>query len=197
MPDVRAGLLGKGAVLLVTSHTDRTSPVLRGKWILESIIGMPPPPPPAEVPALEPNDGARPRSMREQIELHRASPVCASCHRLMDPLGLALENFDAVGAWRVEDAGQEIDASSQLADGTRVEDIGDLRQALAARPDVFVRTLSEKLLTYALGRGLRPQDMPAVRRIAREAEAGGYRFSAIVLAIVSSDPFRMRVTTGD
>ena len=197
MPDARAGLLGKGAVLLVTSHTDRTSPVLRGKWVLENILGMPPPPPPPDVPALEPNDGARPRSMREQIELHRASPVCASCHKLMDPLGLALENFDAVGAWRVEDAGQAIDASSQLADGTPVEDVRDLREALVARPDVFVRTLSEKLLTYALGRGLRPQDMPAVRRIAREAEASDYRFSAIVRAIAKSDPFRMRVTGGD
>jgi hypothetical protein len=197
MPAERAGLFGKGAVLLVTSHTDRTSPVLRGKWILENVLGTPPPPPPPVVPALEPNDGGRPRSMREQMELHRASPVCAGCHRMMDPLGLALENFDAVGAWRSEDAGQPIDASTTLIDGTSVEDSSDLRMAIAAKPKVFISTLSEKLLTYAVGRGLRPQDMPTVRRIAREAEAGGYRFSAMVLAIAKSDPFRMRVTSGD
>src|SRR5262249_15481784 len=147
------GLLGKGAILMVTSHADRTSPVVRGKWILENLVGAPPPPPPPNVPPLkDTEEGAHPKSMREQMEEHRASPVCAGCHKVMDPLGFALENFDAVGAWRSVDAGTPIDASGQLADGTRVNGAVELREALLKRPDVFVTAFSEKLLTYALGR---------------------------------------------
>jgi mono/diheme cytochrome c family protein len=193
VPSERAGLLGKGAVLLVTSHADRTSPVLRGKWILENILGIPPAPPPPDVPALEETDGGRPRTMREQMEHHRASPVCASCHKLMDPLGLALENFDAVGAWRTHDAGQPIDPSTQLGDGSTVDGIGALRTALVSNPDVFVGTLTEKVMIYALGRGLRAQDMPSIRRIVRDARDAGFRFSAIVSGVVRSQPFRMRL----
>jgi mono/diheme cytochrome c family protein len=195
--DERIGLLGKGAVLLVTSHTDRTSPVLRGKWILDNLLGTPPAPPPPDVPALQETDGTRPRTMREQMELHRVSPPCASCHKVMDPLGLALENFDAVGAWRDTDAGEPIDASSQLADGTDVTGASSMRQALVAHKDVFVGTMTEKLLTYALGRGVGPKDMPAVRRIVRAAARDDYRFSSLVIGIVKSPPFLMRLKSGE
>ena len=192
--DARKGLLGKGAVLTVTSHVDRTSPVVRGKWLLENILGTPPPPPPAVVPPLpETAPGQRPRTMREQMEAHRQNPACASCHKLMDPLGFALENFDAVGAWRTVDAGSPIDASGQLADGTRVDGVVTLRQALVTHPDAFVHTFIEKLMTYALGRGLTADDMPVVRAIGRQAAANNYRFSTIVLGIVTSAPFQMRV----
>ena len=197
MPPERSGLLGKGAVLLVTSHTDRTSPVLRGKWILDNILGSPPPPPLPDVPALEDKDGARPRSMREQMERHRASPVCASCHKMMDPLGLALENFDAVGAWRTRDAGQHIDASSELADGSTVDGAIELRSALTRNRTIFAGTVTEKLMTYALGRGIRYRDMPVVRRIIRESEADAFRFSSLVLGIAKSQPFRSRTRSGE
>ena len=198
--DVRRGLLGKGAILMATSHAHRTSPVLRGKWVLENIIGVSPTPPPDDVPAL--NDEERPdkpRSGREALEQHRANPVCASCHRVLDPIGLALENFDAVGAWRTRDGGtlgDEIDASGQLIDGTRVDGAVALRQALVREPEVFVRTLTEKLLTYAVGRGLTAADMPVVRSVVRDARVRNYRFSSLVLGIVRSAPFRMR-TAGD
>jgi hypothetical protein len=195
--DERIGLLGKGAVLLVTSHTDRTSPVLRGKWILDNLLGAPPPPPPPDVPALQETDGTRPRTMREQMELHRASPSCASCHKVMDPLGLALENFDPVGAWRDRDAAQPIDASSQLADGTRVTGVASMRQALLIHTDVFVQTMTEKLMTYALGRGIGYKDAPAVRRIVRTSARDGYRFSSLVTGIVKSPPFLMRLKSGE
>jgi hypothetical protein len=192
--DARRGLLGKGAVLMVTSHPDRTSPVVRGKWILENIVGAPPAPPPPDVPPLkDPGDGAAPRTIRQQMEEHRANPVCASCHKVMDPIGFALENFDAVGAWRTSDAGVPIDASGQLADGTKVDGVAMLREALLRRPEVFVGTLTEKLLTYALGRGLTFNDMPAVRAIVREARGDQYRFSSLLVAIVRSEPFRRRV----
>ncbi len=190
--DARKGLLGKGAILLVTSHPDRTSPVVRGKWILENLLGTPPPPPPPNVPPLAEGSAAKTRTMREQMEAHRANPACASCHKLLDPLGFALENFDAVGAWRVRDAGVAIDASGQLTDGTRVNGVVTLRQALVRNPDVFVRTFVEKLMTYALGRGLNYYDGPAVRAVVREGAAHDYRFSAIVLGIVTSTPFQMR-----
>jgi hypothetical protein len=193
MPDEsRRGLLGHGGILLVTSHADRTSPVLRGKWILDNLLGIPPPPAPANVPPLEESRGARPRTMREQMEVHRANAVCASCHRLMDPLGLAMENFDAIGGWRTRDAGSPIDASGQIADGTRVDGPASLRQALVRRPEVFVGTLTEKLLTYALGRGLDTYDKPAVRAVLKSASLRGYRFSDIVMGIVKSVPFQMR-----
>jgi uncharacterized protein DUF1592/uncharacterized protein DUF1588/uncharacterized protein DUF1585 len=191
--EARKGLLGKGAILLVTSHPDRTSPVVRGKWILDNVLGTPPPPPPANVPPLEERNPAKPRTMREQMEAHRASPVCATCHKIIDPLGFALENFDAVGAWRDRDAGAPVDASGQLGDGTRVQDVVTLRQALLKRPEVFAGTVTEKLMTYALGRGLAYYDMPAIRSIVRNSASRGYSFSAIVLGIVQSTPFEMRM----
>jgi mono/diheme cytochrome c family protein len=194
--DARRGLLGKGGILLVTSHADRTSPVVRGKWILDNLMGTPPPPPPADVPPFPEAAPGAPQTVRARMEAHRASPACASCHRVMDPLGLALENFDAVGAWRSEEAGVPIDASGQLADGVRVDGVVRLREALLTRPEVLVGTVSEKLLTYALGRGLDHHDMPAVRGIVREAARDDYRFSTLVRGIVTSVPFQMR-TAGE
>ena len=191
--EARKGLLGKGAMLLVTSNADRTSPVVRGKWILDNLLGMPPPSPPANVPALEPvADDGRPRSIREQMVAHRGSPVCASCHKLMDPIGLALENFDAVGRWRTTDVAGPIDATGDLLDGTHVNGVVELRQALLKRPDVFVGTMTEKLMTYAINRGVDASDMPTVRRIVREVSKQDYRFSSLVLGIVKSPAFQMR-----
>ncbi len=189
----RSGLLGHGSVLTVTSYPDRTSPVVRGKWILENLFGSPPPDPPAMVPELEPSDTSGDvLSMRERIAQHRANPVCASCHATMDPLGLALENFDAVGRWRtLEESGAAIDATGALPDGTRFEGAEGLRQALLSS-DLFVVTLTEKMLTYALGRGLEYHDGPAVREIVRDAAGGGYRMQSLIAGIVRSVPFRMR-----
>jgi hypothetical protein len=189
----RHGLLGKGAMLLVTSHADRTSPVVRGKWILDNLIGLPPPPPPADVPPFPESAPGAPQSVRARMEQHRASPACAGCHRVMDPLGLALEQFDAVGALRAEDAGRPIDASGVMWDGSPIDGVAGLRGALLARPDVFVGTFVEKLMTYGLGRGLRHQDMPAVRAVVRAARDDGYRVSTIVTGIVTSVPFQMRI----
>jgi hypothetical protein len=196
--DARKGLLGKGSILLVTSHADRTSPVVRGKWILENLLGTPPPPPPQAVPPLKENqEGTKPLTMRAKMEEHRANPVCASCHKTMDPIGFTLENFDAVGAWRGMDAGEPIDASGQFVDGTRVDGVITLRQALLKRPDVFVRTMTQKMLIYALGRGLEDYDMPTVRAIVRDASKQDYRFSSLVLGIVNSAPFQMRMSGAD
>jgi hypothetical protein len=190
--DARRGLLGKGSILMVTSHADRTSPVVRGKWILENLLGATVPPPPPEVPALkEREEDQKPRSMREQMAEHRASPACAACHKVMDPVGLALENFDAVGAWRAREGGKAIDASAELSDGTQVDGVVALRNALLSRPGVFVGTVTQKLLTYALGRGLDYRDMPTVRAIVRQA-APDERVSSIVLGVVKSAQFRMR-----
>jgi cytochrome c553 len=198
--DTRRGLLGKGAVLMVTSHPHRTSPVLRGKWVLENILGAPPPPPPDVVPPFqEETEAAKPQSVRERLEVHRRNPACAGCHRMIDPAGLALENFDAVGAWRTRDGGTRgtpVDASGQLVDGTKVDGVVALRQALMREPEIFVGTVTEKLLTYALGRGLTASDMPAVRAIVRDARRDNYRFSSIVLGIVRSVPFQMRAAAG-
>jgi hypothetical protein len=195
--DRRKGLLGKGAILLVTSHAHRTSPVLRGKWVLENVLGTPPPPPPDVVPPFEEEAGAaKPKSVRERMENHRRNPACASCHRMIDPAGLALENFDATGAWRTRDGGTRgtpVDASGQLVDGTRINGVVELRQALLREPSTFVRTLTEKLMTYALGRGLTASDMPAVRAIVRNAEKDQYRFSALVLGVVRSVEFQKRL----
>jgi len=191
--DARRGLLGHGSILTVTSQPNRTSPVLRGKWILDNLLGTPPPAPPALVPPLKENsDRDRPLTMREQMEEHRANPPCAGCHKLMDPLGFALENFDGVGAWRTSDLRVPIDPSSELADGTRVAGPSALRQTLVAKPGLFVATMTEKMLTYALGRGLEPYDMPAVRTIVRDAARADYRFTALVLGVVKSVPFQMR-----
>jgi mono/diheme cytochrome c family protein len=190
--DARRGLLGKGGVLLVTSHADRTSPVVRGKWILENLLGTPPPPAPAIVPAFPEQTPQSPKTVRARMEQHRANPACAGCHKVMDPLGLALENFDAVGTWRTEEAGARIDSTGELGDGTRVDGAAALRDALVKRPDVLVGNMAEKLLTYALGRSLEHYDMPAVRAIVNRARKDGYRFSSLVGGIVSSVPFQMR-----
>ncbi len=192
--DARRGLLGQGSILTLTSHPNRTSPVKRGKWILENFLGSPPPSPPPNVPPFnESQDQAKPRTMKERMAEHRANPVCANCHRLMDPLGLALENFDGVGAWRVRDSGARIDATSQLFDGSNVDGVVSLRRALLQRPEVFVRTFTDNLMTYALGRGLTADDMPVVRAIMREAAPQDYRFQSIVMALVNSAPFQMRM----
>jgi mono/diheme cytochrome c family protein len=195
--DARRGLLGKGAILMVTSRADRTAPVLRGKWILENVLGTPPPPPLPNVPPLQASSGAAPRTLRERMEQHRASPTCAGCHKVLDPLGFALENFDGIGAWRSQEAGLPIDASGQLADGTSVDGVVALRNALVSRSDIFVQTLTEKLMIYALGRGLQHFDMPVVRDIVRRAAQQDYRFSALIMGIVTSTPFQMRVAGGE
>jgi hypothetical protein len=166
--------------------------VVRGRWILETVLGVPPPPPPPNVAASLP-DEAKPKTMRERMEAHRQNPSCAACHRVMDPLGFALENFDAVGAWRTRDLDNAIDPSGTLADGTAVDGPVALRRALLATPQQFVGTVAEKLLTYSLGRGLTASDMPAVRRIVTSAAPGDYKMSDLVLGVVRSVPFQMRV----
>ena len=198
--DARRGLLGKGAVLLATSHTTTTSPVLRGKWVLENLMGAPPPLPPADLDTALKTDGpgAPPRTMREQMELHRRSPICANCHRIMDPIGFALENFDVVGAWRTRTLdGLPIKTDDVLTDGTPIANVVSLREALLRQPEVFVQTLTEKLMIYALGRGLTAEDMPNVRAIVRHAKPGGYRFSDLVLGIVNGSSFQMRLKVGE
>jgi len=193
--DARRGILGKGAVLLVTSHATTTSPVLRGKWVLENLMGAPPPPPPADLDTALKTDppGSAPKTMREQMERHRTNPVCANCHRVMDPIGFALENFDLVGAWRTKDAGGlALNTADELTDGTKVDGVVSLRQALVRRPDVFVQTLTEKMMVYALGRGLTYEDMPEVRKVVRTAGQKDYRFSVLIQGIVESVPFTMR-----
>jgi hypothetical protein len=191
----RWGLLGKGAILMGTSYANRTAPVLRGAWVLESIRGTPPHAPPPAIPALVENiPGARPLTVRERMEKHRSQPSCNACHGIMDPMGLSLENFDAVGQWRTKDydTGTAIDASGKMADGTPVKGPDDLRKALMARPQQFVQTLTRNLLAYALGRTLDYHDMPTVRRIVREAAADHDHFSAILLGIVASPAFQMK-----
>ena len=194
--DARRGLLGQGSILASTSHAERTSPVLRGKWVLENIVGAAVPPPPPDVPVLKPPaDGEKPKTIREQMAEHRANPACATCHKVMDPIGFAMENFDAVGAWRTREPGGAIDASGALADGTKIDGVVSLRNALVSHPEQFVDTLTEKLLTYALGRGLSYNDMPVVRGIVRDSAQQNYRFTSIVLGIVRSTPFQMRMRT--
>ena len=192
--DRRGGLLGHASILTVTAYPTRTSPTQRGKWVLENIIGAPPPPPPPNVPALKENGegGSPPTSVRERLEQHRRNPVCASCHARMDPLGLALENYDGLGRWRTEDADAMIDASGVLPDGTKFTGPAELRTLLRSRGNEFVTTVTEKLLTYALGRGVEYYDMPSVRQVMREAAPSGYRWSALILGIVKSTPFQMR-----
>lgn len=189
----RFGLLGQGSILTVTSYPTRTSPVLRGKWILENLLGTPPPPPPANVPDLKDHaEDGRALSLREQMEKHRADSTCASCHSRMDPLGFALENYDGVGKRRSKDADGAIDTSGSLPDGTKFQGPGGLRDLLLSRRDQFVETFTEKLLTYALGRGLEYYDQPAVRAITRTAAKDDYRVSSVILAITRSTPFQMR-----
>jgi cytochrome c551/c552 len=191
--DVRRGILGKGSFELVTSISDRTSPVQRGKWVLMNILGSVPPDPPPNVPALKDTSGSGQgeQTMRQRMEQHRANPACASCHKMMDPIGFALENFDGIGKWRTAQGGQKLDTSGQLTDGSKIDGVVSLRQALVRYTPQFARTFTEKLMTYGLGRGVEYQDMPVVRAIVREAAKSNYRFSSIVLGIVNSDPFQM------
>ena len=191
--DRQAGLLGHASLMTVTSYPNRTSPVLRGKFVLENLLGAPPPEPPPNVPALEETDAdGKPRSLREAMVEHRENPACRVCHATMDPIGFSLENFDAIGAWRTTFAGKPIDTSGVLPDGGAFDGPTGLRDMLLARPADFVGTVTEKLMTYALGRGVQYYDMPTVRRIVREAEAVDYRWSAIILGIIKSAPFQMR-----
>jgi mono/diheme cytochrome c family protein len=191
----RRGLLGQASILTVTSYPNRTSPVQRGKWILTNLLGIPPTPPPPNVPALKDNGNGKPLSLRERMELHRADAVCAGCHKVMDPIGFALENFDAVGQWRTADDGSPIDPSGTLYNGAKVDGPVELRNMLTSHPDVFVGVMTEKLLTYALGRGVQYYDMPAVRKIVQEARVNDFRFSSLVLGTVESVPFEMKIKT--
>jgi hypothetical protein len=199
LPDpARRGILGHASILTVTSYPHRTSPVLRGKWIMESVLGTPPPPPPADVPTLVETNRTTGKAltMREAMAAHRSNPSCASCHARMDPLGFAFENFDAVGRWRTVSAAEPVDASGALPDGTRFDGAAGLRDALLRHPGQFAETLAERLLTYALGRGVDFYDRPAMRAITREAAADDYRFASLVTGVVKSMPFQMRKKTG-
>jgi hypothetical protein len=190
--NMRGGLLRHGSVLTVTSYANRTSPVIRGKWVLENILGAPPPPPLANVPALKDNTVSSSLSVRERLAAHRANPACAGCHKLMDPAGFALEHFDAVGRWREYEEGRPIDSTGALPDGSQFEGVTGLERAILKRPDVFLGTLAEKLLTFALGRGVESSDGPAIRKIVRDSRASDYRFSSVVVGIATSTPFQMR-----
>jgi hypothetical protein len=190
--EARRGLLGHGSILALTSYNNRTSPVNRGKYVLTNILGTPPPEAPANVPPLDETPGKALLSMRERMEEHRKTPACAGCHRLMDPIGLALENFDGIGRWRAAEHNVRIDPTAQLADGTTVDGPEALRQAILRRPDMFARNMTEMLLTYALGHGVEHHDMPYVRSILRDAARRDYRFSSLVLGIVKSAPFQRR-----
>ena len=192
-PDMhRGGLLGQASILTVTSYGNRTSVVKRGKWILDNMLAAPPPPPPPNVPALQTMHDGRQMTAREQLEMHRSNPACASCHVRMDPLGFALENFDPIGGYRAKDAGEVIDASAVLPNGTRFTGMAGLQSILMARKDEFAAAFTQRLLTYALARGVGPQDMPAVRKISHAAAADGYRIQTIIKGIVTSDPFTLR-----
>jgi hypothetical protein len=191
--DARRGLLGQGSILSVTSYPTRTSPVLRGKWIMENLMGTPPPAPPPNVPALKDQaQGGKVLSIRQLMEEHRKNAPCSTCHKVMDPLGFALENFNGVGEYRTKDASGPIDSSGQLADGTKIDGVVGLREALLKHPEYFVGTLTEKMLTYALGRPLEYYDMPVVRGIVQGAARNDYRFSSLITGIVKSEPFEMK-----
>jgi hypothetical protein len=190
----RRGLLGHGSILTVTSAANRTSPVQRGKWVLENVLGAPPPQPPPGVETNLEADAAQVKatSLRQRMELHRRNAACSGCHSIMDPIGFALENFDHAGKWRTLDGATPIDASGQLVDGTKIDGAEALRKALLSRGDAFAEVATEKLLTYAIGRTLRPQDMPSVRAVTRGAAAQRYRLSSLVLGIVKTPQFQMR-----
>jgi hypothetical protein len=198
--DMRRGLLGKGALLTVTSNAARTSPVQRGKWFLQTFLGVSPPDPPPNVPvikekAADATGNVKTPTMRQTMEAHHSNPTCNTCHQIFEPIGLALENFDAVGMWRTQDEGQPIDATGVLVDGTKVDGVKSLRDVLVRRQDQFVRVVAEKLLTYALGRGVDYPDMPLVRTIVRESAANNYKFSSLVSGIVKSPAFQMNMKT--
>jgi hypothetical protein len=193
----RRGLLGQASILTVTSYATRTSPTLRGKWLLENILGTPPPPPPDNVPSLKEDTQSKAMSMRQRMEQHRANVVCASCHARMDPMGFALENFDAIGRLRTRNSdGSPVDASGVFPDGSKFEGPAGLRHVLLEQPGQFVGNLTERLLTYALGRGTEYYDAPVTRAITREAARNGYRWSSLILGIVESTPFQMRSMSG-
>ena len=200
--EARKGLLGKGAILMVTSHPDRTSPVVRGKWVLDNLLSAPVPPMPNNVPPLneDANRGGKILTMRERMEEHRKNPVCAACHKIMDPIGLSMENFDATGAWRTRDGGtlgNPINATGELLDGSKIDGVITLRQALLKQPELFVGTVAEKLMIYGLGRGLAYYDMPEVRKIVHDSAAQNYRFSSLILGVVDSPAFQKRMKVGD
>jgi hypothetical protein len=193
--DTRRGILGHGSVLVLTSQANRTSPVLRGKWVMEAMLGTPPPPPPPNVPDLDETDAAKDGRLlttRERLEMHRANPTCNACHRFMDPLGLALDNFDVTGKWRIRENGEPVDTRGQLWDGTPVASPADLRKALLEFPELLVRNFAENLMAYALGRRVESYDMPTIRSIARQAAAKDYRLSAFVHGVVNSAAFQMQ-----
>ncbi|NBW64973.1 DUF1592 domain-containing protein [bacterium] len=191
----RSGLLGQGSILTLTSHANRTSPVLRGKWVMEVILGSPPPPPPPNVPDLEKTGEAKDGhflSTRERMEMHRANPACVSCHKVIDPIGLALDNFDVTGQWRIRENGASLDTQGQLYDGSAVSSLPELRAALLKHPTPIVRSFTQNLMAYALGRRVEFYDQPTIRKIQHDAEPSGYKFDRFVMGIVSSDAFRMR-----
>ncbi|NIP57648.1 MAG: DUF1588 domain-containing protein [Gemmatimonadetes bacterium] len=193
--DRRRGIFGHGSILTSTSHATRTSPVLRGKWVMEVLLGTPPPPPPPGVPDLEETEGAeggRFLTTRERMERHRSNPVCASCHQYIDPIGLALDNFDVTGRWRIKENGMPLDTRGEMYDGTPVESPADLQEALLRRPIPLIRTFTENLMAYALGRRIEYTDKPLVRAMAEKARADDYRVSSFIMAVVKSDAFQMK-----
>jgi hypothetical protein len=190
----RGGLLRQGSILSVTSYATRTSPVLRGNWILGNLLGTPPPPPPGNVPALKEKTISSTLPVRARLAEHRANAACASCHDIMDPVGFALENFDAVGQWRDYEDGHAVDAAGGFPDGSTFVGVDALEQVILKRPELFVGTFAEKLLIFALGRGMEPYDAPAIRKIVKEAEGDDFKFSSVIIALVKSAPFTMRNT---
>jgi hypothetical protein len=195
LPDERRGILGQGSMLMQTAVADRTSPVQRGKWIMEVLLGSPPPPPPADVPPFDDTKAAtatgKPLSTRERMEEHRKNPACQSCHKVIDPLGLALDNFDTLGAWRIKDNGVGIDSNGVLYDGTKMSGPADLRQALLNHSEGLIRNFTDNLMSYAIGRRIEYYDQPSIRAISRKAAQNGNRFSSFVLGIVNSPAFQM------
>jgi hypothetical protein len=192
----RGGIVTHGSILSISSYATRTSPVIRGKWVLENLLGAPPPPPPDNIPPLQEADLGTAASLRERLEQHRKDPSCAACHSQMDPIGFGLENFDASGAWRVRDGNFDIDSSGTLPDGRTFTGAGGLRQILLSQSHAFTQNFTEKLLTYALGRGIERSDRALVGRISSNAARQGYKFSSLVTAIVSSPAFQMRSLSG-
>jgi len=190
----RGGLLRQASILTVTSYATRTSPVLRGKWVLENMLGIVPPPKPDNVPALKEDAISESLPVRERLTLHRENAACANCHKLIDPPGFALENFDAIGRWRTSEQGVPVDTSAGLPDGSEFSGVSGLEAALLRHPDEFTSTMAEKLLTYSLGRGVEYYDGPAIRQIVREAKDSNYRFSTLIGAVVKSVPFQMRMS---
>jgi len=190
--DMRKGLLGKGALLVVTSEASRTSPVKRGKWFLETFFGVSPPDPPPGVEInLDQKEGEKPKTLRDRLERHHTNPTCASCHKMFEPLGFAMENFDAVGAWRTQDVGNPIDSKGIITDGTVLEGSKGLRDLTVRKGDLFARSVTQKLLTYAIGRGVEDEDLPMVRSIARDAAKNNYRFSTLLMGVIQSPAFTM------